>query len=413
MTLVVFQPQAGVVLDDTATASEGRWIDADKVRFLRGRPQLVGGWESVTLDTLTGVCRNIHTWADNTGAPLMAFGTHSKLQAYSGGGLYDITPVGLAAGLVDGIGGAGYGTGTYGTGVYGQNSGGFVEFWPRTWSLDHWGERLVAAPRNGTIYEWALNTASPAAAVTNAPARVGGIFVTPERILVATGSNDVSAVWNPMMVRWSDQENNTSWTPTALNQSGDYVLSAGSRIVRGMAGRGANLVWTDTALYRMRYLGDPLLVFGFDLVDANCGLIGPNAVAQLAGSALWMGMNGQFFIYDGGSVRPVECPVQRYISDNLAWVQQDKVVISTISATNEFVIIWPDSRDGNECSRYALFNYVENTWSVGLWDRTAWTDAGPQTYPVACTSNGRIYYHEKGHSADGGPLSWSLESRCL
>lgn len=494
MTLVVFQPQAGVVLDDTATAAEGRWVDCDKVRFQRGRPQLVGGWESVTLDTLTGVCRAIHAWADNAGNPLIAFGTHSKLQAYSGGGLYDITPTarlsavltgpfstvsgsalvsvvhaghGAAAGdsvtysgasavggltlngtfsitsitdantyvitasgnasstasgggtvtavyawtvgLIDGTGGAGYGTGTFGTGLYGANNY-IAEYWPRTWTLDHWGQNLLAAPRNGRIYEWSLNTGTPAAAVANAPARVGGIFVTPERILVATGSNDVTGTWNPMMIRWSDQEINTSWTPTALNQAGDYVLSAGSRIVRGMVGRGANLVFTDQALYRMKYLGDPLLVFGFDLIENNCGLVGPNAVAQQSGIAVWMGMGGQFWMYDGGSVKPIECPVQKYISDNVAWVQQDKIVISTISNSNEFIIFWPDARDGNEISRYALFNYIENTWSIGLWDRTAWTDAGPQTYPVATTSAGRIYYHEKGRSADGAALSWSLES---
>jgi hypothetical protein len=94
----------------------------------------------------------------------------------------------------------------------------------------------------------------------------------------------------------------------------------------------------------------------------------------------------------------------------LAWVQADKIVMSTIAASGEFIMLYPDSRDGNECSRYVLWNPADNTWSVGTWDRTAWVDAGPQSWPVATTSGGAIYYHEKGHSADGGPISWSLES---
>lgn len=409
MPQTVFAPTGGIVKDESVTAAEGGWIDADKVRFRGGRPQLLGGWESVTLSKLSGVCRTIHAWADLTGAPLYAFGTHAGLQALSGGALVDITPAGLAAGLVDGIGGVGYGTGTYGTGVYGTSNASAIEFWPRTWALDHFGQDLVAAPRNGGIYRWQLDTTLKAVAVTNAPARVNSIFTSPERILVAVGSNDVSAVWNPMLVRWCDQEVITTWAPTAANQAGDFVLSKGSRAVAGMAAGKQNLVWTDVGVYSMRYLGDPVLVYGFEYLGDG-GLIGPNAAAVLGGVAFWMTPAGQFMVLDGGQPRQVPCPVQRHVFDNLAWVQADKIVISTIQATGEFVVLYPDKRDGNECSRYVLWNPTDNTWSVGTFNRTAWVDAGPQTWPVATRANGSILYHEKGHSADGAAISWRLES---
>lgn len=409
MTQTVFLPTGGIQADETPTAAEGGWIAADKVRFRAGRPELLGGWESVTLSKVSGVCRTVHAWADLTGAPLYAFGTHSHLMALSGGALVDITPAGLAAGLVNGTGGAGYGTGTYGTGEYGVNNATDFEFWPRTWALDHWGQNLVAAPRNGGIYQWGLSLVADAVAVTNAPARVSSIFVTPERILVAVGSDDASATWNPMMVRWCDQEQLTVWTPTAANQAGDFVLSRGSRAVAGKVCGKQNLVWTDVGVYSMRYLGDPLLVYGFDYLGDG-GLAGPNAAAVMDNTAFWLSPSGTFYLFDGQQPREVPCPVRRHVTDNLAWVQSDKIVVSTIAASGEYIVLYPDSRDGNEVSRYVLFNPGDGTWSVGTFDRTAWVDAGPQAWPVATTSTGEIYYHEKGRSADGAAISWHLES---
>lgn len=409
MPNTIFQPQGGMQLDESPTAAEGGWTDGDKIRFRAGRPELIGGWESATLSKVSGVCRTVHTWADLNGAPLMAFGTHSHLMALSGGAMVDITPPAVTAGLVDGIGGAGFGTGTFGTGVFGVNNSASVEFWPRTWSLDHFGQNLVAAPRNGGIYQWGLDITLDAVAVTNAPARVGSIFTTPERIVAAVGSNDVTATWNPMMVRWCDQENLTAWQPTAANQAGDFVLARGSRAVAGRVAGKVSLIWTDVGVYSMRYLGDPLLVYGFEYLGDG-GLAGPNACAVMNGVAFWLSPAGTFHLFDGQQPQEVPCPVRRHITDNISWVQADKVVISTIEASGEFIILYPDKRDGNEVSRYALFNPKDGTWSVGTLDRTAWTDAGPQTWPVAVTSAGTVYYHEKGRSADGGPIAWRLES---
>ena len=409
MPLTKVSFKAGIVKDDAPLASEGGFIDADKVRFRQGMAQTVGGWERASGQQFSGICRGLHAWAGNDGAPRVGIGTHSALWVFYGGGLYSITPVGLAAGLADGTGGSGYGTGTYGTGTYGTPSA--TDYYPRTWSLANWGEYLLASPRGGTVYEWTGSTGTPAAAVANAPAKVGCMWVTAERIVMCGGSTEFgSAVYNPMMLRWSDQENNTAWTPSAANQAGDLVLSQGGRIVRGLASRKTNLVWTDTALYSVSYLGDPLLVYGMELLGVGCGLIGANAAVEVNGAAYWLSSSGEFFAYTGGAPAVIPCPVKRYVSDNLSWVQADKVYAGSNSANNEVWWFYPDRRDGNECSRYVAYNYVENHWTVGTWDRTAWADAGVWQHPIATSVDGYLYFHERLASADGGPITAFLES---
>lgn len=401
--------KAGVVKDDAPLAAEGGWIDADKVRFRQGQAQTIGGWERAGSTAFGGICRGLHAWANLDGAANVGIGTHTALWVSYGGGLYDITPVGLAAGLADGTGGSGYGTGTYGTGTYGSPSVG--EYFPRTWSLANWGEYLLGVPRGGTLYEWAGVTATPAAAVTGAPAEIGSMFVSAERIVVACGSIPYAGgAFDPMLVRWSTQEDNTDWTPSALNQSGEFPLSLGGRIVRGLPSRDCNLIWTDAGLWKMEYLGDPLLVYSFKSLGSGCGLIGPNAVAEKDGGAFWLSSGGEFYAYAGGAATPIPCPVKRYVMDNLSWVQADKVYCGINSANNEVWWFYPDARDGNECSRYVIYNYVEQHWSIGTWDRTAWCDAGVLQHPVATDVNGYLYFHERLSSADGGAITAYLES---
>ena len=165
-----FDPPPGVFPDDTSLAAAGLYRDCRNVRFHRGRAQLIGGWESFSPDLLSGVCRNVLPWTDDAGELVIAFGTHSALQVMRGGALYAVTPAGLAAGLVDGMGGRGYGTGAFGVGAYGEPSAG--DTFPRTWALANWGASLMAAPRGGTVYWWRNATATPASAAAGAPAAV-------------------------------------------------------------------------------------------------------------------------------------------------------------------------------------------------------------------------------------------------
>lgn len=487
----------GVIKDDTPLSSEGAYIDADKVRFVmvggQPKPEVIGGWEALTTSTISGRCRGLHTWADNDGAPQIGLGTHTHLYAYSGGGLYDITPVSasgtlgsnpftttngsatvsvshtshgctagdrvrftgasavngvtvngeytvasvtsanaytithgsvasgsgsgggasvaytyyLPSGNADGTGGAGYGTGAYGVGTWGTAS--TVVAYPRTWTMDNWGQNLVACPRGGKLYEWALNTSSPAAVITNAPTTAEGLFVSAERILVAYGAHDGTND-DPMNVRWSDQENNTVWAPSSSNLAGDFRLSMGSRIVRGLASRGQNLLWTDVGLYSMRFLGDPQLVYSFTLLGQGCGLIGPNAAVEFNGAAYWLSNNGQFYAFSGGLPERIPCTLRRDVMENLTTVQADKVYAFTNAAFNEVWWLYPDGRDGTECSRYVAVSLTDGSWTCGTFDRTAWKDAGVFPHPIAVSSSGAIYYHERLHTDNGGVLTAFLET---
>lgn len=407
LTKVTFAP--GVVKDDTPLASEGTWVDADWIRFRRGQAQTMGGWELATVETVTGKARGAKAWADLTGEPILGIGTHSKLYAYYGGGLYDVTPSGFTAGLEDGTGGAGYGTGTYSTGTYSTSSAG--DYLPLVWSIDNFGENMLAVPRGGTLYQWDASTPSTiAAAVSGAPAKIETMFVTPEAIIVACGATDSGSTYDPMLVRWSDQQSATTWTASDSNLAGEEALANGTKIVRGLVSRGQNLIWTDTALYGMQYLQDSGLVFDFQLLGTGCGLIGANAAAEKDGIAFWLSNSGQFYLYSGGGPQVIDCPVRRYVFDNLAPSQEEKIFCWVNSQFNEVWWVYPDTRDGDEVSRYVAFNFVERHWTIGTINRTAWVDAGVWPHPVGIGADGYLWFHERGITANGGNLSASLTS---
>jgi hypothetical protein len=403
----------GVYPDETSLAASGRWRDASNVRFHRRRPQLIGGWESFSGELLTGVCRNLLPWTDNAGELVVAFGTHSALQLMRGGSLYTITPVGLAPGSVDGLGGRGYGAGAYGSGTYGSPSAG--DIFPRTWALANWGESLMANPRGGTIYWWRNDTAVAAAPLTGAPAAVSHMLVTNTRQVMALGCNEaLSGGFNPLAIRFTDVENPTSWTITAANLAEELVLEGGGRIVAGRLVGDLVFVWTDVGLYQGRFLGDPSQPWRFDLLGRNCGLVGPNAAVVKGQTAFWRSPDGSYFVCVPDSApQALPCPLQVEVTDNLAPAQQEKITASTVSAFDEVRWDYPDTRDGApglENSRYVAVSTAdpETPWCKGVMARSAFADAGPTPSPIGVTPQGQVYYHERGVSADGGPIAWSL-----
>lgn len=397
----------GIVRDESPTLAKPRWVDGDRVRFVNGLPELCGGFESVVLEAFGGLCRGLHAWQMAGGAWAIAIGTHTHLYVCTGGEIYDITPTGLAAGLADGTGGLGFGTGAFGVGAFGVGSA--VDYRPRFWTFGTFGSDLIAAPLNGTIYRWTGNVAQPAAPLSGAPARVDTVFVDPVGIVVACGANEqISGTYNPLLVRNSDIEAITDWTASLADMAGEFPLRVGSRLVRGLPARGVNLLWTDVALVAMTFTGDPGSVYRFDVLGQGCGLIGPNAAVVTSSGAYWMGANGQFYMWTGGAPQPMACPVRRWVMDSLSYVQADKVVAFSNAAHNEVGWIYPDARDGNECSRMVLLNTLDGSWSTHTTDRTCRIDAGVLPSPVSATTAGRLYFEERGHSADGGALSWSL-----
>ncbi|THD80637.1 MAG: hypothetical protein E7812_07865 [Phenylobacterium sp.] len=404
--------------DDTSFAGSGRWADGSNVRFRLGRAQVIGGWESLTASPLAGVCRSAFPWTDNAAVLNIAFGTHTKLQLWQGGALFDITPSsGFAAGAIDGAASAGYGTGALGVGGYGLPSTG--DYFPLTWSMAAWGQNLLACPRNQTIFAWTNATASPAAALANAPANVTHMLVAPLNggyQVFALGCNEeVSGVFNPLCIRHSSIRDNTQWSTSASGStSREYVLTGGGRIVAGRMAGPYMLVWTSDALFLGTYVGALDQPWRFDRVGRNCGLVGPNAAVVVGQTAFWVSPDRQFYSYAvGGEPEPVACSIRQDFAENLAASQGDKVTASSNAEFGEVRFDYPDSRDGYENSRYVALCVAgpdAGSWHRGIMARTAFVDAGPSAFPVGVTFQGAVYFHEKGHSADGGAFAWFIET---
>lgn len=498
----------GLVGDDTSFAAKGRWADGSNVRFRLGRPETIGGWESLTVSLLSGVCRSVFPWTDNLDILNVGFGTHTRLQVWVGGALYDITPtlalpaqtlaasplsvttgqptvtvtqkghglasgntvnvsgatavggitpnggpfsvtridantwsyaftsnatssasgggsvvivtpqVAYAAGQIDGTGGDGYGTGGYGIGGYGLPSA--TEYFPRTWSLGAWGQQLLASFRNGPLYLWQNDTAQKAQPLQDAPRQITYALVAPMEggyMAFALGCNqEADGVFNPMCIRHSGVRDLSQWTTTTATTAREYILTGGGRIVAGRMCGDFLLVWTDHGLQIGEYVGNLDQPWSFRAVGEKCGLAGPGAVVVVGQTAYWTSPDRQFWSYTLGSQpTPVTCPIRDDYAENLAAAQSDKIVASSIAEFSEIRFDYPDKRDGSgyENSRYMALSVSgpdAGAWYRGKMARTAMVDAGPSQFPIGVTFDGHVYYHEAGQSADGGVLSWFIET---
>lgn len=310
---------------------------------------------------------------------------------------------------------AGYGTGTYSTGYYSRSST-ESDLRARIWHLSNYGQNMVANYRESQLYRWQNNLSQNAAAIsaTDAPQQSLSHFMTPERFLVTLGSEDAAtSTQDPMLVAWALQEGgftNGDWTPAATNTAGDQKLAEGSRIVRGMAMPMVNAIWTDTAMYQMRYLQDTTFVFGFDLVGTGCGLIGSNAVARVGdtGAVYWLSTSRKFFVWQGGAPVEIPCPVREYFFDRLANVQEELIYAGVNGRWNEIWWFYPGA--SNECDSYLIYNYKENHWSIGTYDISAWVDRGVLQFPLAIHTDGGVYLQERGDTDGGNAITWHVES---
>lgn len=405
-----FLPPPGIVSDDTTFSTPGYYADGSNVRFFRGKPQVIGGWTKYNASQLTGVCRNMLAWYDLDVYSNIAFGTHSKLQVMVSGSLFDITPAGLTAGTVDSVTGPGWGAGSYSRDGYGEAA--LADYYARTWSLANWGENLLANPRGGKLYIWQNNTAQVATEVTQAPDQISAMLVSASRQVLALGTNEeLSGTYNPLCIRFTDTEDYTDWATATDNLAGEVILEGAGRII------GARLlgdyvgVWTDHAVYLGQFTGDYTQPWRFDKVSDNCGLIGPNAVAIFNQTAYWVTPDGMFYAWQvGAPPAPMNCPIRSDFVDNLVRDQADKIVAVTNGTWSEVWWFYPDSRDGSENSRYVAVNAAEGPWFRGQMARTAAVDSGPLADPLWVSSNGYVYAHEIGTSADGGVLSGFIET---
>ena len=390
----------GIYRNGTEYQAAGRWYDANLVRWYENTLRPMGGWRKRSTSQMTGLCRGFITWRDNSGERWIAAGTQSKLYAMNEAGtLKEITPTGITAGIADATIKTGYGYGTYGSYAYGvarPDLGGLIP--ATTWSLDTWGEYLVAcSSADGKLYEWQLGFTTPtlAAAITNAPTGNKALLVTAERILFALGAGG-----NPRKVQWSDQEDNTVWTPLATNQAGDFELATPGTLLAGKRVKGVNLLFTDVDVHTSVYIGAPF-VYGFEKAGSGCGLISAQAVAAIDTAAIWMSKSG-FWTYDG-YVKPLPSDVSDYVFSNMNFNQASKVYAVHNSQFGEIWWYYPSS-GSNENDSYVTYNYRENHWNIGSLARTAGTDAGVFTNPLLVSSDGYIYEHEVGFAYDSASV---------
>jgi hypothetical protein len=248
------------------------------------------------------------------------------------------------------------------------------------------------------IYDRAvlLSPTSPSPYTTDAdcPSVANAVAVSDaSRFTIAFGCNDYgSTVLDPLLVRWSDQENYALWSPAITNQAGSYRLSTGSSIVAHQQTRQEILVFTDAAVYSMQYLGPPF-VWGFQILGENISIAGPNVTATAANVVYWMGYD-KFYMYSG-RVETLYCPLRQYIFGDINLQQQYQFFAGTNEGFNE---VWwfYCSANSTVIDRYVIYNHVEKVWSYGNLSRTAWLDTPLRNYPTAAGYNGQLIYHENG-----------------
>ena len=320
----------------------------------------------------------------------------------TGGGASVVANYQIAAGSNVFVAGNGWGAGSWGRGTWGSgtdtSAGAGNQI--RLWSIDNYGQDLVFAPRNSAIYYWSVNLSYPRAVTLSSlstAAGYAGTFVPTSTLQIFTsgiqrfgicfGANpydptNANTTFDPMLVRWSDQENIYDWVPTAANQSGELRLSNGSTIVAGLHTRQENLVFTDSALFSMQYIGPPF-VWGFSMLTDNISLMGPNAISTVNGVTYWMGVD-KFYAYSGRT-ETLPCTVRQYVFNDINIAQSYQVVSGTNEGYNE---IWWHYPSANSLvnDRYVIFNHLERIWYVGTMNRTAWLDSPLRSFPMASFS---------------------------
>ena len=303
--------------------------------------------------------------------------------------------------------GVGYGRGGYGRGGYGGASPSVpgTDITAIDWTLGNWGETLIANPYSGPIYYWspAANTDN-AAVITNAPAVNHGMFIAmPQRQVVAWGST-FTGIHDPLLVRWSDVDDFTTWIASVTNQAGSYRIPRGSMIVAGVQGPQQALLWTDIALWSMQYTAASLagvqLVYGFNEIGTGCGLIGRKAAGVMHDATYWMSQS-QFFKYSNGGVQPIHCPIWDVIFQDIDMDYVDNIRAAPNSRFNEFAWFYPIVGSSGIPTKYVKYNTVLDAWDFGTLTRTAWIDQSIFGPPIGAGSTQYIYQHESSSDADG------------
>jgi hypothetical protein len=516
MSLVKYIFNPGINKETTSLLDENGWFDGNLVRFRKGLPEKIGGWEKANANSFIGKCRSLFPWTSLEGTSYLGLGTTSKLYVLEGNNYNDVTPIrettspgdvtfaavngdatltvsdtghGAVKGdfvtysgaaslggnitstvlnqeyqidtivdsnsytieakdtngdpvLADGsdtgnggsstvgayqinvgldnyVSGTGWGVSPWGSGAWGSVTGLSDANQLRLWSQDNFGEDLVANVRAGGIYYWdeSNGTSTRAVNITSlsganlAPTKGLQVLTSEiDRHVVVLGADPINDAGtartgsiDPMLIAFSDQENIAEWEPQLTNTAGSLRLSSGSTIIGGIQSRQEILIWTDTALYSMQFIGAPF-TFGVNLINQNVGLIGPNGAINAPDGVYWMARDG-FYVYNG-AVQRLSCSVLNYVIDDFNQSQSFKTFAFTNREFNEVGWFYC-SGSSEEIDRYVTYNYLERTWSIGQLERHAWIDDGVFEKPRATgtvSSTNYLYNHEVGDDDDGSPM---------
>ena len=370
--------------------------------------------EYEVLTTPSSTTYTIAAKSPTTGLPVLA----AAGDTLHGGAIVTISyevPAGLDVYSV----GTGWGTGGWSRDTWGSGYLIGIGSQLRLWSNDNYGQDLVIAPRGGGIYYWqdsgsvntravSLNTLATTNgyAGTYVPNKTNQVLTSSiQRFVTAMGANSYvsgspNTVFNPMLVRWSDQNNPYQWVPDITNQSGEFALTNGSFIMGARTTRQENLIWTDSALYSMQYLGAPY-VWGFNILMDNISVMSPNSMITVNNVTYWMG-GDKFYMYSG-RVETLPCALRQYVFADINKDQAFQVFAGTNEGYNE---IWwfyvSNSSNGTSIDKYVIYNYVDRVWYYGTMARSAWLDSGIRQYPMAADYNNRILYHESSVDDNAG-----------
>ena len=511
MPFIKLQFRPGVNRDITNYSGEGNWWEMDKIRFLSGFPQKIGGWVKATPNAFLGTCRWMWNWITTYGDNFLAVPTNLKLYIEAGGYFYDVTPLEAqtAAGDVtftatngssivtvtdtgnpavegnyvtfsgavslggnitaailnanheiatvvnanaftivvsatanasdSGNGGAstigyydiavgpsgsedgyGWGTDTWGRLEWGLGGETPVVLSPRLWWVDNFDNDMVANIQDSEIYYWERDTnASPQtsletravllsslAGATDVPVKVTQVLVSQQdKHLLAFGCDPYlgsgAADFDPLLIRWASQDEPTKWAPTTTNSAGDIRISRGSRIVRAIPTRQEILVYTDSHLYTLQFLGTRD-VFSLQEYADNISIAGARAVVTANNITYWMGQD-KFYTYTG-RVETLPSTLRQQVFSDINLNAGFSIIAGTNEGWQEIWWMYP-SADSNAPNRYVIFNYTEKIWYYGEIDRTGWLDSPSRSYPMAVNTSansttGFLYYQENGVDDD-------------
>lgn len=402
----------GMLANGTALQSRGRWRDGNLVRWQENALLPQGGWLRRQKDlvdlTVEGAPRAAYIWRDNANIVRLAIGTHTKLFAFENASdKADITPAGYVAGSVSGSVADGYGTMDYGEETYGTPrtvDAAYATGQPATvWTFGNWGQNLIGHTLDdGRLFEWVPGAAA-AVPITGAPVNNRSFVIANERIVMALGADGF-----PRLVRWSDQEDNTDWAPTPLNQAGDITLQTNGTIITGRATPDGVLIWTSEDLWLATYQGLPY-VFNFRALAGKTSLVSRGAMAVIDSRVAWMGQSG-FYLFDG-YLNPLPCEVHDRVFFHMNPAQSSKTWALVNHGMSE--VVWFYVSDAsNEIDSFVTWNFKESYWLTGKLSRTCGVPAGIVSNPILVTSDGFLYNHNSGFDYEGlVPFveSWPIE----